>query len=57
MEQLKVIDPQTDDIPLKCRAFWFPPYMGANVEINGKKYTLVDEYILSQLKDADQTSL
>jgi methionyl-tRNA formyltransferase len=38
-----------DDIALKCRAFWFPPYSGATIELQGKLYTLVDDFILSQL--------
>jgi methionyl-tRNA formyltransferase len=49
------IDPIRDDIALKCHAFWFPPYSGATIEIQGKRYTLVDDLILSQLKDDDQT--
>jgi methionyl-tRNA formyltransferase len=45
------VNPQIDDIDLKCRAFWFPPYSGATIELQGKKYTLVDDLILSQLKN------
>lgn len=55
MFNLMKIKPENDDVELKCHAFWFPPYHGAYIEINGKKYTLVDDYILSQLKDEDQT--
>jgi methionyl-tRNA formyltransferase len=44
------IDPVQDDIALKCHAFWFPPYSGATMELQGKQYTLVDDFILSQLK-------
>jgi len=40
-----------DDVSLKTRAFWFPPYHGAYTEISGKKYTLVDDAILQQLGD------
>jgi len=49
------IDPKKDDIELKCHAFWFPPYSGATIELQGKRYTLVDDFILSQLKDKNQT--
>lgn len=38
-----------DDVSLKARAFWFPPYHGAYIEIDGEKYTLVDSFILEQL--------
>jgi methionyl-tRNA formyltransferase len=51
------IDPTKDDITLKCHAFWFPPYSGATIELQGKQYTLVDDFILSQLKEPDQTTL
>jgi methionyl-tRNA formyltransferase len=47
------IDPIKDDIALKCRAFWFPPYSGATIELQGKRYTVVDDFILSNLKKAD----
>jgi len=38
-----------DNIPRKIRAFWFPPYDGAYIEIDGEKYTLVNNKILKQL--------
>jgi hypothetical protein len=38
-----------DDIALKCHAFGFLPYPGATIELHGKHYTLVDNFILSQL--------
>jgi methionyl-tRNA formyltransferase len=52
-EMLKMmqIDTLHDDITLKCHAFWFPPYSGATIELQGKRYTLVDDLILSNLKD------
>ncbi|GHV86370.1 hypothetical protein AGMMS50230_19780 [Spirochaetia bacterium] len=55
-DMLKMIrvDPETDDIDLKCHAFWFPPYSGATVELKGKQYTIVDDYILSQLKKTNK---
>lgn len=39
----------TDIIDKKIRAFWFPPYPGAYIEIKNKKYTLINEYILQDL--------
>lgn len=49
MESMKEIDFDKDDVDLKIRAFWFPPYHGAYIEKNGKKYTLVNEDILKTL--------
>ena len=56
MEHMKKIIPG-DDIERKIRAFWFPPYDGAFVEIEGKRYTLVNREILSQLADPSVSSL
>jgi methionyl-tRNA formyltransferase len=57
MLSMMQVNPTKDDIALKCHAFWFPPYSGATVELQGKQYTLVDDFILSQLKETDQTAL
>lgn len=57
MLDMMPIDINNDDIDNKIRAFWFPPYSGATIEINEKKYTLVNDFILSQLKEEDQTFL
>lgn len=51
METLKFIDAENDDIDLKIRAFWFPPYDGASIELQGKRYTLVNREILKALAD------
>jgi methionyl-tRNA formyltransferase len=56
MEEMKKVNLNEDDIDLKIRAFWFPPYDGAYVEIKGKKYTLVNDFILKQLVDKESTS-
>jgi len=48
MEEMKEVK-EGDDIDRKIRAFWFPPYTGAFVNINNKKYTLINDYILNQL--------
>jgi methionyl-tRNA formyltransferase len=56
MELMKEIKPG-DNIPRKIRAFWFPPYDGAYITIEGVKYTLVDSNILYQLGDASSSSL
>ncbi len=57
LEAMKRIDPVTDDVERKTRAFWFPPYDGAWIEINGARYTLVGRGILQALADPDASSL
>lgn len=57
LEEMKRIDPEKDDIARKARAFWFPPYDGAFIEIDGQKFTLVDRSILESLADPSSSSL
>lgn len=54
MEEMKKIK-SDDDIDLKIRAFWYPPYSGASIDIKGKKYTLVNDFILKQIADDSDT--
>lgn len=56
MEEAKKIRPG-DDVARKVRAFWFPPYDGAYIEIDGKRFTLISEEILMTLAPAGTTSL
>lgn len=56
MEAMKEIR-DGDDIEKKIRAFWFPPYDGAYVIIDGRRYTLVDRPLLQQLADPASSSL
>lgn len=39
-----------ETIEKKIRAFWCPPFQGASITIKGKKFTLVDDKILNELK-------
>ena len=39
----------TDEIDRRIKALWMPPYHGAYVIINGKKYTLVNDEMLKEL--------
>jgi methionyl-tRNA formyltransferase len=56
MESMKkVVD--GDDISRKIRAFWFPPYDGAYIEIDGEKFTLVNRMILESIAPSGTTSL
>lgn len=48
MESMKEVK-EGEDIDRKIRAFWFPPYIGAFIQIDGKKYTLINDYILQEL--------
>ncbi len=52
MEGIKKIDLDNDSpevISRRIRAGWYPPYQGANITIDGKQYTLVDETILKEI--------
>lgn len=60
MEAMKTVDLEHDTpemIERKIRAFWFPPYDGANITIGGKRFTLVDENILKTLVGPNTTAL
>jgi methionyl-tRNA formyltransferase len=41
-----------DDLERKLRAFWYPPYPGAVVELDGRELTLVDERLLREAAQA-----
>lgn len=60
MNEMKKISEEellSEDLDVKIRAFWFPPYDGAYIERNGNKFTLVDKRILNSLIDKDTTAL
>jgi methionyl-tRNA formyltransferase len=38
-----------DDLGRKLRAFWYPPYPGALMEVDGRELTLVDDKLLAEL--------
>jgi methionyl-tRNA formyltransferase len=54
LEAMKQVLP--DDPPevvrRKIRAFWYPPYQGAWVEVAGERCTLVDDDLLAQLAES-----
>lgn len=56
MEAMKQIVPG-DDVDRKIRAFWFPPYRGAWIEVEGRPFTLVNEAILESLAGEGVTHL
>jgi methionyl-tRNA formyltransferase len=41
-----------DDLPRKIRAFWYPPYAGAGVDVDGQDLTVVDEPLLARIAEA-----
>ena len=56
MEAMKIVRPG-DDLERKTRAFWFPPYDGAFVEIDGKRYTLISRDMLQSMAPPGSSSL
>lgn len=56
-ERLRVVQPG-DDLDRKLRAFWYPPYRGAVLNVDGRRLTLVDDALLEEVagiyRDAGQ---
>jgi methionyl-tRNA formyltransferase len=50
-ERLRLVQPG-EDIERKLRAFWYPPYPGAVLEVDGRRLTLVDDELLAEVADA-----
>jgi methionyl-tRNA formyltransferase len=50
LEHLRVVRPG-DDLERKLRAFWYPPYPGAVMEVGGRRLTLVDDALLAEVGD------
>jgi methionyl-tRNA formyltransferase len=50
-EALRVVRPG-DDLERKLRAFWYPPWPGAVLEVDGRRLTLVDERLLADVAAA-----
>ncbi len=57
MKVLNVEDLEKEDLDLKIRAFWFPPYDGAGIVVNGKHYTLINDEILKSLQPKGTTAM
>jgi methionyl-tRNA formyltransferase len=49
-ESLKLVRPG-DDLERKLRAFWYPPYPGAVLEVDGRRVTVVDDALLAEVAD------
>jgi methionyl-tRNA formyltransferase len=54
-EALRAVRPG-DDLERKLRAFWYPPHPGAELELEGRRLTLVDESLLAQVAEAYRDS-
>jgi len=54
-ESLRRVRPG-DDLDRKLRAFWYPPYPGAVIEVDGRELTLVDEGLLADAANAYRDS-
>jgi methionyl-tRNA formyltransferase len=50
-DELRLVRPG-DDLPRKLRAFWYPPWPGAVLEVDGRRVTLVDEELLAEVAAA-----
>jgi methionyl-tRNA formyltransferase len=50
-ESLRVVR-AGDDLERKIRAFWYPPYPGAVLDVDGRRLTLVDDALLAEVADA-----
>ncbi|MFC3768613.1 formyltransferase family protein [Paenibacillus sp. GCM10012303] len=53
IEEMKVISEEdnSESIDKKIRAFWCPPFHGAGITLHGKRYTLINDSILNELKE------
>jgi methionyl-tRNA formyltransferase len=54
-EALRQVRPG-DDLDRKLRAFWYPPYPGALVEVDGRALTIVGEDVLAEVAEAYRDS-
>jgi methionyl-tRNA formyltransferase len=51
LESLRRVQPG-DDLDRKLRAFWYPPWPGAVLDVEGETLTLVDERLLADVAEA-----
>ena len=50
-EELRKIHPDDtlEEVERKIRAFWYPPYAGASIEIQGTEFTVVSKELLKEI--------
>jgi len=51
LEELRRVRPG-DDLDRKLRAFWYPPWPGAVLEVEGETVTLIDDRLLAEVAEA-----
>jgi methionyl-tRNA formyltransferase len=51
LDRLRRVRPG-DDLDRKLRAFWYPPWPGAVLEVEGETLTLIDERLLADVAEA-----
>jgi methionyl-tRNA formyltransferase len=58
MEEAKRIGPDesAESVDRKARAFWFPPFTGAFLEIRNRQFTIVPDCVLKELERANRTA-
>jgi len=55
LEELRRLRPG-DDVDRKLRAFWYPPWPGATLDVEGRELTVVDEGLLADVARAYRES-
>lgn len=52
-ERMRRIRPEdsAEEIERRIRAFWYPPYRGATIEVDGREYTLVSDRLLEEIAE------
>ena len=55
LDELRMVRPG-DDLERKLRAFWYPPWPGAVIQLEGRRLTLVDDRLLGELARAYRDS-
>jgi methionyl-tRNA formyltransferase len=50
-DELRMVKPG-DDVSRKLRAFWYPPWPGAVIDVDGRRLTLVDDALLAEVAAA-----
>ena len=58
-EEMRKIDVNDtiEVINRKIRAFWYPPFDGASININNKEYTVINENILKDISELNKKNL
>lgn len=57
-EEMRKVPPDEDPEALdrRIRAFWYPPYDGATIEVAGRTLSVIDRELLRQVAEANRTA-